>query len=59
MNIEELEVVLKLVKETIKYLEKKDTSLADCFLQLIKLAISIRSLSESFHQQCINIFNKK
>ena len=50
MDIEELEVVLKPVKEIIKYLERKDISLADCFLQLIKLAISIRSLSEFFCQ---------
>ena len=48
MDIEKLKVVLKPVKETIKYLKKKDTSLADCFLQLIKLAISIKSLLESF-----------
>ena len=56
-TVEELKTILKPVKEAIKYLERKNTSLADCFLQLIKLVVSIRSLSGSFHQQCINIFN--
>ena len=58
-TIEELETVLKPIKEAIKYLERKNTSLANCFLQLIKLAVSIRSLSGSFRQQCINIFNTR
>ena len=49
-TVEELETVLKLVKEVIKYIERKNTSLADCFLQLIKLAVSIRSLLGSFRQ---------
>ena len=58
-TVEELEAVLKPVKEAIKYLERKNTSLADCFWQLIKLAVFVRSLSDSFRQQCISIFNKR
>ena len=61
MNVEELEAILKPVKEAIKCLEYKATSLTDCFLHLVKLALSIKSLSDSssFCQQCIVIFNKR
>ena len=62
MNVEELQLILKPVKEAIKFLERKDTNLVDCFIQLIKLALSIKSLSDSsliFQQQCISIFNKR
>jgi len=61
MNVEELEAILKPVKKAIKCLEYKATSLADCFLHLVKLALSIKSLSDStsFRKQCIVIFNKR
>ena len=62
MNVEELEAILKPVKEAIKCLEYKATSLADCFLHLVKLALSIKYLSDStssFRKQCIVIFNKR
>ena len=61
MNVKELEAILKPVKETIKCLEYKAISLMDYFLHLVKLALSIKSLSDSssFCQQCIVIFNKR
>jgi hypothetical protein len=62
MNIEELEKVLKPIKEAVKCLEMKSTTLADCFCQLIKLSFSIKNLPEStsiFRNQCIATFNKR
>ncbi|PKY33649.1 hypothetical protein RhiirB3_452720 [Rhizophagus irregularis] len=62
MDIEELQLILKPIKEAIKYLEMKNATLADCFLQLIKSSYSIKSLSEThttFRQQCIKAFNKR
>ena len=62
MKVEELQSILKLIKEAIKYLETKNATLADCFIQLIKLSYSIKNLSESnsiFRQKCIELFNKR
>jgi hypothetical protein len=62
MEVEELQSVLKPIKEAVKYLEMKNTTLADCFLQLINLSYSIKNLSEShtiFQRQCIEAFNKR
>ncbi|PKB94619.1 hypothetical protein RhiirA5_438382, partial [Rhizophagus irregularis] len=62
MDAEELQLILKPIKEAIKYLEMKNATLADCFLQLIKLSYSIKNLSEThttFQQQCIKAFNKR
>ncbi|PKY60106.1 hypothetical protein RhiirA4_483422 [Rhizophagus irregularis] len=47
IDIEELQLILKPIKEAIKYLEMKNATLANCFLQLIKLLYSIKSLSET------------
>ncbi|PKY43260.1 hypothetical protein RhiirA4_457216 [Rhizophagus irregularis] len=44
MDIEELQLILKLIKKAIKYLEMKNATLVDCFLQLIKLSYSIKIL---------------
>ena len=62
MQAEELQSVLKPIKEAIKYLEMKNATLADCFLQLIKLSYSIKHLPEThvtFQQKCIEAFNKR
>lgn len=62
MEVEELQSVLKPIKEAIKYLEMKNSTLADCFLQLLKLSCSIRRLSSThtnFQQQCTEAFNKR
>jgi len=48
MQVEELQSVLKPIKEAIKYLKMKNATLADCFLQLIKLSYSIKHLSETY-----------
>ena len=62
MDVEELEKILKPIKEAVRCLEMKSTTLADCFCQLIKLSFSIKNLPEStsaFRNQCIAIFNKR
>ncbi|GBC05414.1 hypothetical protein RclHR1_06200019 [Rhizophagus clarus] len=62
MNIEELQLIFKPIKEVIKYLEMKNATLADCFLQLIKLSYSIKNLSgahTTFRQQYTIAFNKR
>ena len=62
MEVEELQTVLKLIKEAVKYLKMKNETLANCFLQLIKLSYSIKNLSAMhtiFQQQCIEAFNKR
>ena len=62
MEIEELQSILKPIKEAVKYLEMKNATLADCFLQLIKLSYSIKNLSAihiTFQQQCTKAFNKR
>ncbi|GET50762.1 ribonuclease H-like domain-containing protein [Rhizophagus irregularis DAOM 181602=DAOM 197198] len=47
MEVEELQFILKPIKKAVKYLEMKNTILADCFLQLIKLSYLIKNISES------------
>ena len=62
MEVEELQSILKLIKEAIKCLETKSATLADCFIQLIRLSYSIKNLPESnsiFRQKCIELFNKR
>lgn len=62
MQVEELQSILKPIKEAIKYLEMKNATLADCFLQLIRLSYSIRLLPDTyvtFRQKCIEAFNKR
>ena len=62
MQVEELQSILKPIKEAVKYLEMKNATLADCFFQLIKLSYSIKHLPEihvAFRQKCIEAFNKR
>src|SRR6185369_4385949 len=51
------------IKNAIKCLEYKTTTLADCFIQLIKLNITIKDLSEDINHQfrtkALELFNKR
>lgn len=62
MEVEVLQTILKPIKEAVKCLETKSATLADCFLQLIRLSYAIKTLPESnslFQQKCIEAFNKR
>src|SRR5688572_15706762 len=62
-QVEDLSMVLEPIKNAIKCLEFKSTTLADCFIQLIKLNMAIKDMSEEINQQfrndAIEIFNKR
>ena len=56
--------VLLPLKVSILYLESSTTNLADCFIQLIKLAVSINKIPNErgimgFKNHCINVINKR
>lgn len=62
-NVEQLKKILKPAKNAIKALELNTTTLADCFIQLVKMAREISSIStfqnNDFKQKCTAIFNKR
>ncbi|GET67050.1 ribonuclease H-like domain-containing protein [Rhizophagus irregularis DAOM 181602=DAOM 197198] len=61
-NVDKLTKVLKPIKTAITLLESANANLADCFLQLILIANTIKKLPSrgmgEFHQHCIESFNK-
>jgi hypothetical protein len=62
-DLEELNKILAPIKKACTILESKNTTLIDCFLQLVILAMEIQSLSEgsnqNFRNNCIEIFNRR
>ena len=62
-DVEAVNTLLGPVKSVVKSLEFKTTTLANCFVELIKLSQRINSLSPVFNYdfkyQCIEIFNKR
>ena len=54
--------IIKPIKKALKCLEFKSTTLADCFIEIIKLYAAIKDLPEtcqvSFREKCIKIFNR-
>lgn len=58
-----MNTLLEPVKSVIKSLEFKTTSLADCFIELIKLSQKIKLLPAvsdyDFKYKCIEMFNKR
>jgi hypothetical protein len=58
-----LKIILSPAKNAVKVLEYNTTTLADCFLELLKMANAISAISSiqniTFRQQCIAIFNKR
>jgi hypothetical protein len=61
--VEAVNILLGPVKSAIKSLEYKSTTLADCFVELIKLTQRIKSLPPvsdyGFKAECIDLFNKR
>jgi hypothetical protein len=61
-DVEQLKMVLNPVKNAVKALESNTTTLADCFIELLKMAQAISTISFqnlNFKQKCIAIFNKR
>ena len=58
-----MNTLLEPVKSVVKSLEFKTTSLADCFVELIKLSQKIKTLpfvsDYEFKHKCIELFNKR
>ena len=55
-------MVLNPAKNAVKALESNQTTLADCFVELLKMAQAISAISFNnltFKQKCIAIFNKR
>jgi hypothetical protein len=62
-NVEQLKKILNPAKKAIKALELNTTTLADCFVELLKMAQEISTISTfqnvNFKQKYIAIFNKR
>src|ERR1044071_1678241 len=62
-DMEAVNTLLGPVKSVVKSLEFKTTTLADCFIELIKLSQKIKLLPPvsdyDFKYQCIGFFNKR
>ncbi|PKC03327.1 hypothetical protein RhiirA5_423939, partial [Rhizophagus irregularis] len=62
-DVEAVNTLLGPVKSVVKSLEFKTTTLADCFVELIKLTQKIKSLPPvsdyDFKYQCVELFNKR
>lgn len=55
-------MVLEPAKNAIKALESKTATLADCFVELTKMARAISKMTlqdQEFKKKCISIFNKR
>ena len=63
MDVDQLRVVLSPIKKAVKDVEFTSTTMADVFMELIKLAISIKEIptltNDRFKQECRGIFNKR
>lgn len=63
IDVEAVNTLLEPVKSVVKSLEFKTTTLADCFVELIKLSQKINSLPPvsdyDFKHQCVEFFNKR
>ena len=63
IEVEALNTLLAPAKSAVKALEYKSTTLADCFIELIKLSWRIRSLPPvsdmEFRATCFELFNKR
>ena len=63
VDLEELVSIIEPIKKALKCLEFKSITLADCFIEIIKLYATIKDLPEtrqvSFREECIEIFNRR
>ena len=55
--------ILKLIKDAILTLERMNVTLADCYLQILKIVTFFKEMSTVDYRiiknECIKIFNKK
>ncbi|GES81622.1 ribonuclease H-like domain-containing protein [Rhizophagus clarus] len=61
-DVKQLKMILGPAKNAVKALELNTTTLADCFIELLKMAQAISAISfqnHDFKQKCIAIFNKR
>lgn len=62
-DVDAVNTLLGPVKSAVKALEFKSTTLADCFIELIKLSQRINFLppisDQNFKSTCIELFNKR
>ena len=63
-DVQLLTSVLLPLRNTVLHLERKNVNLADCFIQLVKLAVSINKIPREygvagFKDHCIKVINKR
>lgn len=62
-DVETLNNILIPIKKAILKLESNNTNLADCYIQLLRIGISLQKLSiidyQSFKNYCIKIYNQR
>ena len=62
-DVRNLSELLKPIKNAILALEGNNVTLADCYLQLLKIATYFKSIPATDYQQlknlCIEVFNKR
>ena len=62
-DVRNLSEILKLIKDAILALKGKNTTLADCYLQLLKIVTYFKTISLVDYRQlknsCIKVFNKR
>lgn len=62
-DLNHLVQVLKYVKDAVVILQSDKTNLANCFINLVKLAAAIKKIPIEFHKNfrihCINKFNER
>ena len=62
-DVRNLSEILKPIHDAILILERNDTTLADCYLQLLRIAYYFKNISTTDYKtlktSCIHIFNKR
>ena len=62
-DIRTLSDIIKPIKDSILELEGRNTTLADCYLQLLKIATYFKQMSivdyRALRNSCIQVFNKR
>lgn len=63
INIEQLKNLITPVKRAVKNVEFQSTTLADVFVELIKIAVTIQEIpalfNDQFRRDCIALYNKR
>ena len=63
INVEQLRNLIIPVKRAVKDVEFQGTTLADVFVELVKIAIAVQEipapLNDQFRRDCIAIYNKR